>query len=73
MSPREKEVVALILAGHSNKVIADKLNVTEKTIKFHLTNIFAKAGVTSRLELATKGSGEKPSQDELRMMHLILG
>ena len=72
MSPREQEVVTLILAGHSNKVIAEKLGVTEKTVKFHLTNIFAKSGVTSRLELATKGRDQGITQDELKMMHLIL-
>jgi DNA-binding CsgD family transcriptional regulator len=40
LSHREAEVVELVAQGLSNKEVADKLFVTEKTIKFHLTNIY---------------------------------
>jgi two-component system NarL family response regulator len=46
------EVVALVAAGHRNKEIANKLFISEQTVKTHLTNIFQKLEVTDRLELA---------------------
>jgi len=47
-SPREKEVLNLLVEGMSNKAIADWLGLKEITIKFHLTNIFKKLGVANR-------------------------
>jgi DNA-binding NarL/FixJ family response regulator len=44
--------VGLILGAAGNKKIADTLNISEKTVKHHLTNIFEKLGVSNRLELA---------------------
>jgi Response regulator containing a CheY-like receiver domain and an HTH DNA-binding domain len=58
-TPREREIVSAILAGRMNKEIAAQLLISEDTVKRHLSNIFAKAGVSNRLELAiwsTKGS-----------------
>jgi DNA-binding NarL/FixJ family response regulator len=52
LSDRELEVVALVAAGHRNKEIANKLFISEQTVKTHLTNIFQKLEVTDRLELA---------------------
>jgi DNA-binding CsgD family transcriptional regulator len=49
-SEREKAVVELFLHGKSNKQIALSLGVTQRTIEFHLGNIFAKLGVRSRSE-----------------------
>jgi len=54
LSDRELEVVDTIAKGVSNKEAADKLCVTEKTIKFHLTNIYRKMGVKSRGQLIVK-------------------
>jgi DNA-binding CsgD family transcriptional regulator len=51
LSHREAEVVELVAQGLSNKEVADKLFVTEKTIKFHLTNIYKKMNVKSRAQL----------------------
>ncbi|MBE8162573.1 MAG: response regulator transcription factor [Bdellovibrionaceae bacterium] len=51
LSPRESEVGELVTQGLSNKEIADRLFVTEKTIKFHLTNIYKKMQVKSRSQL----------------------
>jgi len=52
LTPRELEVVGVILAGYSNNDIATKFAISEKTVKHHLTNIFDKLGVSNRLELA---------------------
>lgn len=52
LTPRELEVVAAIAKGASNKVLAQRLSITEDTVKRHLTNIFDKTGVSTRLELA---------------------
>jgi DNA-binding CsgD family transcriptional regulator len=51
LSKREAEVAELVSKGHSNKEVADKLFVTEKTIKFHLTNIYRKMNLSSRTQL----------------------
>lgn len=52
LTPREVEVIALVTEGCSNKEIAFRLNITEDTVKRHLTNIFDKVGMSTRLELA---------------------
>lgn len=52
LTPRELEIVALIVQGGTNKDIAAKCGISEETVKRHLQNIFEKLGVTSRLELA---------------------
>lgn len=51
LSRREKEVISLLMQGKSNKQIAFALGVSERTIEFHLKNIYAKLQVTSRVEL----------------------
>jgi DNA-binding NarL/FixJ family response regulator len=50
LSRRERQVFNLLLQGLDNKAIADTLHVTTKTIAYHISNIMAKIGVTSRLE-----------------------
>lgn len=52
LTQRELQIVGLIAAAAGNKKIADTLAISEKTVKHHLTNIFEKLGVSSRLELA---------------------
>jgi DNA-binding NarL/FixJ family response regulator len=52
LTPREIEVIALVTEGCSNKEVASRLNITEDTVKRHLTNIFDKVGMSTRLELA---------------------
>lgn len=52
LTTRELQVVAAVVAASSNKEIAVKFAISEKTVKHHLTNIFDKLGVSSRLELA---------------------
>jgi len=52
LSEREIEVAKLIAMGDSNKVIARKLNITERTVKSHVSTIFTKLDVKDRLKLA---------------------
>lgn len=54
LSKREQEVVNQLLEGKSNKLIASSLGISERTVEFHLTNIFAKQQVSSRTELVLK-------------------
>jgi DNA-binding CsgD family transcriptional regulator len=51
LSHREAEVAELVTKGLSNKEVASQLFVTEKTVKFHLTNIYKKMSVKSRAQL----------------------
>jgi len=51
VTTREMQVLELIVAGYTNKDIAQKLGISEHTTKHHLTNIFDKLGVANRLEL----------------------
>ena len=53
-SEREREVIELLLQGKSNKQMALALGVSVRTVEFHLSNIYAKLGVTSRTEAALK-------------------
>jgi DNA-binding NarL/FixJ family response regulator len=48
LTEREEEVVALLADGHTNNEIADLINVTERTVRFHLRNIYDKLDVNSR-------------------------
>lgn len=52
VTPRERQIVELLSVGASNKEIAKRLNVTERTVKAHLTAIFRKLGISGRLQLA---------------------
>jgi DNA-binding CsgD family transcriptional regulator len=51
LSNREVEVAELVSKGLANKEVAEKLFVTEKTVKFHLTNIYKKMSIRSRAQL----------------------
>ena len=52
LTPRELEIVSTVVAGYSNKEIAEYCKISEDTVKHHLSNIFDKLGVSTRLELA---------------------
>ena len=52
LSAREREVLGLLLEGLPNKLIARRLEITEKTVKSHLTRIFREIGVTDRTQAA---------------------
>ena len=52
LTPRELEIVSAVVAGYTNKEIAEYFKISEDTVKRHLANIFDKLGVSTRLELA---------------------
>jgi DNA-binding NarL/FixJ family response regulator len=51
-SARERDVLALLVQGLPNKLIARELDISEKTVKAHLTSVFAQIGVTDRTQAA---------------------
>lgn len=52
LTPREMEIVTMVVAGYSNPDIAQRCSISEQTVKHHISNIFDKLGVSNRLELA---------------------
>jgi DNA-binding NarL/FixJ family response regulator len=52
LSEREREVLAMVAEGLPNKVIAQRLSISEKTVKAHLTSVFRQIGVTDRTQAA---------------------
>lgn len=57
LTPREREVLRLVVTGASNQAIADELRVSVTTVKTHVGALYAKTGAQSRVELARLGSG----------------
>jgi len=53
LTPREMDIISLILEGYSNKEIEDRLSISYSTVKNHLYNIYKKIGIYSRLELSS--------------------
>jgi two-component system, NarL family, nitrate/nitrite response regulator NarL len=64
LTRRELEIIGAIVAGESNKEIADRLSISIQTVKHHLTSIFDKTGVSSRLELALFAVNHRVLGDE---------
>jgi DNA-binding NarL/FixJ family response regulator len=58
LTPREREVVALVLDGHSNDEIGARLGMKRKTVEAHLSRLFLRFGVLSRLELGLRAERE---------------
>ena len=56
LTPRQKEVLVMLVAGQSNKAMARQLNLSEGTIKFHISAVFRVLGATNRVEAATAGT-----------------
>jgi len=52
LSPRESEILSLIVRGDTNKEIAQALNLADSTVKIHVQNIFKKLNITSRVQAA---------------------
>jgi len=51
LTPRELQIVSGVVSGRSNKQIASRFGISEDTVKHHLSNIFDKTGVSTRVEL----------------------
>jgi DNA-binding NarL/FixJ family response regulator len=49
LTPREIEILQLVLIGRTNKAIAAEICISEKTVEFHLNHIYTKVGVHSRM------------------------
>ncbi len=56
LTAREREVLQLVSQGLSNKLIARELQVSEHTVKFHVSSIFAKLGAASRTDAISRGA-----------------
>ncbi len=56
LTPREGEVLELLGRGLSNKLIAGELHISEHTVKFHISSLYAKLGVSSRAEAVSRGA-----------------
>ena len=52
LTPREREVLGLVVDGLANKQIARRMGISEKTVKGHLTNLFQRIGVADRTQAA---------------------
>ena len=48
LTPREIEILQLVLAGRTNKAIAATISISEKTVEFHLDKIYTKIGMRTR-------------------------
>lgn len=56
LSPREREILALVAEGLGNKIVAARLGISEHTVKTHVTSIFEKLGAESRAEAVAIGA-----------------
>jgi DNA-binding NarL/FixJ family response regulator len=64
LTPRESEIVALLVQGCRNKEIAWRLGTTEQVVKNHLIKVYQKAGVSDRVDLALLATGNKSGSVE---------
>jgi DNA-binding CsgD family transcriptional regulator len=55
LTAREQDVLALLADGYRNREIAERLGISEHTVKFHLAAIFGKLGASTRTEAVRKG------------------
>jgi DNA-binding NarL/FixJ family response regulator len=56
LTAREREVLELLGRGLSNKLIARELHISEHTVKFHISSLYAKLGVNNRAEAVSRGA-----------------
>ncbi|MEW5717234.1 MAG: helix-turn-helix transcriptional regulator [Chloroflexota bacterium] len=69
LTEREKEVIDLVAAARTNREIAHELGITERTVEFHLGNVYKKLGFASKIQVAvwaanTGGKGNQNHQKE---------
>ena len=56
LSPRQKEILRSVVCNRANKEIASQLNITVRTVKFHISSLLTKFGVSNRAELARRAA-----------------
>ena len=68
LSPRQSEILRSVICNRANKEIASKLNITVRTVKFHISSLLNKFGVDNRTDLARRAAGllrpPPPEQEE---------
>jgi DNA-binding CsgD family transcriptional regulator len=69
LSPRQKDILRSVLCNRANKEIASKLNITVRTVKFHISSLLNKFGVENRAELARRAAGLLRPADEEAPVH----
>jgi DNA-binding CsgD family transcriptional regulator len=57
LSPRQQEILYSVIRNKANKEIASKLNITVRTVKFHISSLLSRFGVDNRTELARRAAG----------------
>ena len=62
LTTREHQILTMVVDGCPNREIAHACNVSEETVKHHLTRIFEKVGATNRVELAMKATQGRLAQ-----------
>ncbi len=69
LSPRQSEILLSVIRNRANKEIASKLNITVRTVKFHISSLLSKFGVDNRAELARRAAGFlKPDPEHTERM-----
>lgn len=58
LTPREMEILQLILVGGTNKSIASQLRISKKTVEFHLDNLYTKIGARTRVMVVIWAMGQ---------------
>jgi DNA-binding NarL/FixJ family response regulator len=69
LTPREAEILTLIAAARSNAEIADELFLSVRTVERHLTNMYNKIGVTSRVEATRFAVDQGLAESSRRLGH----
>jgi two-component system nitrate/nitrite response regulator NarL len=69
LTPREFDIISTITSGCSNKDVGRKFSISERTVKHHLSNIYEKLGVSTRLELAIFAINHGLENKESRQLH----
>jgi DNA-binding CsgD family transcriptional regulator len=66
LSPRQQEILHSVIRNQANKEIASKLNITVRTVKFHISSLLSRFGVDNRAELARRAAGVlRPATDDM--------
>lgn len=66
LTPREREVAALVAGGLTNRLVAEKLGVSQRTAESHLENILHKLGLVNRTEVAAWVAGTQLAPEQYR-------